>query len=266
LRKMDAETGANTPGGRANRSVAVSTFQAAGDAKALARGMVPDRAHERIKLQEALQRLDGETSNEYWAFREYIFSGPKRSFKLPAELLGVSAAWVSVRSKQFRWEERALLYDQAGANLAALAHADETERMAARHARTGRVMQAIGAKLVRSIDTGPNNNHKLSEITQLLKAGTELEHRAVVGVADRKEEVVVILASFQEVANLKTMKALRASDQEDDTAGTAADPQDAGVERDDTTIEMAELSSGAFAPVEPEGDEGADFRSTKTLP
>lgn len=224
----------------------ISTFAAAGDAVALARGNVPDRAVDRIKMAGAIKRVDGEDAEEYWAFREYIFSGPKRKLNLPAELLGKSVAWVRARSKLYEWEERALRYDEALANLAALAHSEETERMARRHARTGRVMQAIGTKLVRNIDTSPQNTHKLSEITALLKAGTEMEHKAVVGGDAHKDEIVVIIASFQEAANVKSLNA-------------SPDPQDAGESDDLTTIEMAELEGGSFAPVPIEGDEGDDI-------
>lgn len=233
----------------------ISTFQAAGDAVALARGHVPDRAADRIKMAKAIKRVDGETSEEYWAFREWIFSGPRRKYDLPAELVGRSIGWIRDRSKTFDWETRAIIYDQAQANLAALAHADETERMARRHARTGRVMQAIGAKLVRNIDTSPQNTHKLSEITSLLKAGTEMEHKAVVGENAKKDDIVVIVASFQEAANVSKITQL-------------ADPQDAGVEGDLTTIDLKELSDGAFAPADVDGDEGDDVaeRDASDLP
>lgn len=212
-----------------------STFQAAGDAITLARGQVADKATDRLKQQRALKRVEGEDQESYFAFREYVFSGPRRDFKLIAELMGRPKGWITTRSKKYNWEQRVLAFDESSANLASLAFNEEVDRMARRQARMGRIVQAKGMQMVKRVDV--TADHKLSEIAAFVRLGVDTERKAM-GAKDTKTEKVIIFASFQEGANL---------------AKRNPDPQDAGND-DPTIINLTETSAGVFDP-EPAGED-----------
>ncbi len=216
-----------------------STFRAAGDALALARGQIPDKASDQLRQMAALKRIPGEDQEEYFAFREYVFSGPRRSFKEVGLLIGRSEPWVKLRSKTHKWETRCLIFDETTVNLAALKYQDEVGRMAVRQARIGRIMQVKSELMIRKIN--PDANHKLSDISTFVRAATEIERKAH-GVADKTEKVVTIVAAFQEAANKKVVP---------------DDPQDAGNGEPVTTF--TETSRGVFEPEPLSPEEAADF-------
>jgi len=82
------------------------------------------------------ERLPGETSKAYNAFRTYLELGPERSLENARSRLGYKTIYqLSIWSVRWRWLERISFWDQEANKKQSGAFLDEMEKMGRRHAR-----------------------------------------------------------------------------------------------------------------------------------
>lgn len=93
-------------------------------------------------------RRDDEASSDYEAFQIYLKAGPRRTLKVVAEQLGLTAGRVSQISTANAWDFRADQYDGVAQALWARAQEERFEREAAVEAKIVSKAMATAAELV----------------------------------------------------------------------------------------------------------------------
>lgn len=159
------------------------------------------------------ERLEDESSQEYFAFAEYCKMGPSRSLRKIAAHLGVSYDTIKVYSRKNRWVERSKAMDVA-ANALVPTDIDmsPTETMAFQFA-VGKAMLELG---VRAINLKKPGSIKVSDAIKLIDKGAEMQRKAQ-GIDSPGVQININGKGFQAVEDMiQEIEALGEEIEEDD--------------------------------------------------
>lgn len=121
------------------------------------------------------ERLETETSAEFFAFSEFCKLGPSRSLRKVSSHLGVSYDTIKLYNKKHAWMERSKAIDLAASSLVPTdIEMSPTETMAFQFA-VGKAMLELGIK---SINLKKPGTIKVSDAIKLIDKGSELQRKA----------------------------------------------------------------------------------------
>lgn len=119
------------------------------------------------------ERLSGETSMAYAAFRQYRDLGPARRVDDMADTSRTSAQrW----SRRWRWVERAQAWDAEAHRLEDAARLEQIRTMDSNHQRAARALIAAGLRALQNV--GELTPHQAARFVDL---GTRLERATLLG-------------------------------------------------------------------------------------